>query len=292
MVVPSKSCSSTSSASDPASDTPPQTTIFDHGTLRTDSRLSVSLLVDHVVRKSNDNFTLPISTDVAARQATNRTSTPSKYEDDPGGDRVSLALSDEEVGIRLSLLQDFTGGGEDGGDWSDSSGSDGDVGEGRSEPDLKSLHGETFELVGSTADAHPASPTEITAVSVDMGPASQASQPRAVPLTLCHLGYQPKDLNPTTGRALQTFMKILDILDYRCRRRCLVILKDRRQLYRRYLLRYHGSRWIHSYSLRHWSVSSRTSNPPPPNLSTTGGRKESTSIPQVDRSVPAPSHIL
>ena len=76
MVVPSKSYSSTSSPSDSALDTPPQTTNFDHGTLRTDSRLSASLLVDHVVCKSNDNLTLPISTDVAARRATNRASTP------------------------------------------------------------------------------------------------------------------------------------------------------------------------------------------------------------------------
>ena len=217
MVVPSKSYSSTSSASDPALDAPPQTTNFDHGTLRTDSRLSASLLVDHVVCKSNDNLTLPISTDVAARRATNRASTPSICEDDPGGDRVSLTSSDGEVGIGLSFLEDFTRGGEDGGDWSDSSGSDGDVREGRSEsriPDLKRLHGETFELVGSTAEAHPGSPTETTAVSVDMRPASQASQPRGVPLTLCHLGYQPKDLNPTTGRALRTFMKVIDILAF------------------------------------------------------------------------------
>ena len=122
MVVPSKSYSSTSSPSDSALDTPPQTTNFDHGTLRTDSRLSASLLVDHVVCKSNDNLTLPISTDVAARRATNRASTPSICEDDPGGDRVSLTSSDGEVGIGLSFLEDFTRGGEDGGDWSDSSG--------------------------------------------------------------------------------------------------------------------------------------------------------------------------
>ena len=65
IVVPSKSYSSTSSASDSALDTLPQTTNFDHGTLRTDSRLSASLLVDHVVRQSNDNLTLSVSTDVA-----------------------------------------------------------------------------------------------------------------------------------------------------------------------------------------------------------------------------------
>ena len=159
------------------------------------------------------------------------------------------------MGTGLSLLGDFTGGGEDGGDWSDSSGSDGDVGDGRSEPDLKSLHGETFELVGSTAEAHFGSPTEITAVSVDMGPASQASQPRAVPLTLRHLGViNPRVSIRRLGGRLRTLMKVIDILAFRCRRRGLVILKDRRQLYRRYLLRYRGSRWIHSYSLRHWST--------------------------------------
>ena len=114
MVVPSESYLSTSRASDSALDKPPQTTNFDHGTLRTDSRLSASLLVDHVVRKSNDNLTLPVSTDVAARRVSNRASTPSMYEDDPGGDRVSLTLSDGEVGIGLSLLQEFTGGGGDG----------------------------------------------------------------------------------------------------------------------------------------------------------------------------------
>jgi hypothetical protein len=136
---PSAGCSSTSSASDSALDAPPQAVGL--GLDREVGQPPLSTTVDYhapaalsPTNKPLDNthaLTSPSPqpqpqpstntppNDTPHRTSTSSTSTASVYDDDDG--RISPALSDGEVGIGLSLLQDFAGDGAGVDDyWSDS----------------------------------------------------------------------------------------------------------------------------------------------------------------------------
>lgn len=142
-MAPSNSNSSTSSTDDSALDTPIHTHVFKPHSNAQDTK---PLIAEEVSRDADGSIPTPADT------STIPNSSLYDFDDEPST-RISVALSDGEVGIGLSLLADFAGGRGADEDWSSSS--DGS-GSGRSTPeaDVRSPYRDSDSggSIGSTSE--------------------------------------------------------------------------------------------------------------------------------------------